>query len=148
MGDQQEPEDFAHTTPDTYSILSSGRTVPAHLRNGGPNRIAHPVRTEPFPVENAPDLEASVQAFWTRRLAELQTEQNEAATSNFDTESTIPAVSAEPPEIENSAEGHAESQSVASDQGSLEESKVIGVEQPTVGDTKDRMLQGSTDKRG
>ena len=92
-GHDEAPAAPAHaeevaTPTDTYPIRTSQRVVPAHLKPEPRNRVAVPLRTEPFPADV--DDESYAKQYWARRISDLNFESNgnpaslESSTANSD----------------------------------------------------------------
>ena len=139
-------------TPETYSILSSDHTPPAHLRPTIPDRIARPVRTDPIVGVTLEEIEASAQLYWTRRLAELHLGHHNVDALNTNSNHQISATNSANEDEDSAEQRETEPNTNLPDGSRLDsspaETKLASSDVPSVSGSVQSEIQSKTDKRG
>jgi hypothetical protein len=130
-------------TPEANEMLPVARTPPAHLRPTIADRIARPVRTEPMVGGSLEEIESIAQAFWARRLAELNLAHHEHDDSDTQIESQTAGIDLA--HMESSEDRLANRTEDARPMG---DSKHGSGDMASGGGAVSSDMQGTTDKRG
>jgi hypothetical protein len=137
----------AYATPtETYSIRTTRREVPAHLRPAAVNRRARPSSLEPF---SETDTEAVTQAFWSRRCEGLllDSEEGNIQELSIEIETALPVPDAAVVGFAAVVLQDTETEA-ASSQDNVDQSKISSSEVISVNGSKIEDVESKTDRRG